>query len=534
MTESGIKSTVSPLGIDDVKAAYWNLPPAELVEHTVQKGLGQLADNGALSIKTGEFTGRSPKDRFIVKDAISENSVWWGNHNLAFEAEKFDLLEQKMRAHLTGKEVYVRDAAVCSDSQYKMNVRVITETPWASLFVYNMFLRLSPAEQTTFTPDWTVLNVPSFKADPATDGTRQPNFAVLNFTKKMILVGGTGYTGEIKKGIFSALNFMLPHFHQVLPMHCSANVGKESDTALFFGLSGTGKTTLSADPDRCLIGDDEHGWTETTVFNFEGGCYAKTIDLTAEKEPEIFKAIRFGALLENISFLPESREVDYADRSITENTRVSYPIHFIDNIQPGSIGNTPKNIFFLTCDAYGVLPPISKLTPGQAMYQFLSGYTAKVAGTEADVTEPQTTFSTCFGAPFMPLHPTKYAEMLGEKIRKNQVNVWLINTGWSGGSYGTGERIKLRYTRAMITAALRGELNQVEYIIHPVFGLAMPTTCPNVPNEILNPSQTWSDVSAYQATANKLAEQFNENFKKFAEFANEEIIQAAPKTAVNA
>lgn len=537
MTDLGIKSSeasLQALGIQNYNTAYWNLTPAELYEHTVRENLGILSDTGALAVNTGEFTGRSPKDRFIVKDDITENAVWWGNHNIPFDAGKFDLLYNKIVKYYEGKNLFVRDAYVCADPAYRLNIRVINELPWANMFAYNMFLRPTQEEVMNFTPEWTVLNAPRFMADPAIDGTRQHNFAIMNFSRKVIIIGGTGYTGEIKKGIFSALNFILPHFHGVLPMHCSANVGAEGDTALFFGLSGTGKTTLSADPERKLIGDDEHGWTDNSVFNFEGGCYAKTIDLTREKEPDIFDAIKFGALLENITFFPGTRTVDYADNSITENTRVSYPIDHIHNIQPGSVGDIPKNIFYLTCDAYGVLPPISRLTTGQAMYQFISGYTAKVAGTEAGITEPQTTFSTCFGAPFMPLHPTKYAELLGKKIRENNVKVWLINTGWSGGPYGTGERIKLRYTRAMITAALNGELDHVNYINHNIFGLAMPTECPGVPSEILNPAGTWANDAAYIAKANGLAEQFIDNFKKFEEFASAEIREASPKVLQNA
>jgi phosphoenolpyruvate carboxykinase (ATP) len=381
-------------------------------------------------------------------------------------------------------------------------------------------------------PEWHVVCAPGFMADPEIDGTRQHNFAVIDFTRKMAIIGGTGYTGEIKKGIFTVLNYVLPHEKNVLSMHCSANVGKEGDAAVFFGLSGTGKTTLSSDPNRRLIGDDEHGWTDSTVFNFEGGCYAKTIDLSREKEPQIYDAIKFGALLENIGFEADGCTPDYADSTKTENTRVSYPIHHIDNIMDPSMGGIPKNIFFLTCDAFGVLPPISKLNKGQAMYQFISGYTAKVAGTEAGITEPTTTFSACFGAPFLPLHPTAYAEMLGKKIDESGAQVWLINTGWSGGSYGVGSRMKLSFTRAMITAALEGKLNEVEYVNHEVFGLTMPTTCPDVPSEILNPRNTWADQNAYDAKANELAEKFVNNFEKFKDFASEEIMNAAPRVAV--
>jgi len=409
-----------------------------------------------------------------------------------------------------------------------MNIRVINENPWSNLFAYNMFLRPTEQELENFQPEWHIIQAPGFKADPAVDGTRQHNFAVVSFTHKTILIGGTGYTGEMKKGIFTILNYVLPHQKNVLSMHCSANMGKDGDVAIFFGLSGTGKTTLSADPNRKLIGDDEHGWTANSVFNFEGGCYAKTIDLSEEKEPEIYHAIRPGALVENVGFENGTNKIDFASKKITENTRVSYPLHFISNAAEPSIGGLPKNIFFLTCDAYGVLPPISKLTPGQAMYQFISGYTAKVAGTEAGVTEPKSTFSACFGAPFLPLHPGKYAEMLGNKMREHEVNVWMINTGWSGGSYGVGSRMKLSYTRAMITAALNGDLDHVQFEAHPVFGMMMPVSCPNVPSEMLNPRNTWADANAYDAKAKDLAQQFINNFSKYAAGVSDEILQAAP------
>jgi len=537
MNEIGKKApeaNLESLGLGKVENAYWNLSPEELTQKTIELEQGTTADNGALVVKTGEFTGRSPKDRFIVKDAITQDSVWWGDINIPFEAQKFDDIFEKMQAYLAGKDVYVRDASACADENYRLNLRVVTEYPWSNMFANNMFLRPSDEEIQKFDPEWHVVCAPGFKADPTVDGTRQHNFAVINFTKKMILIGGTAYTGEIKKGIFSVLNFVLPHDRKILSMHCSANIGEEGDTSVFFGLSGTGKTTLSSDPKRKLIGDDEHGWAEKSVFNFEGGCYAKTIDLSAEKEPDIYKAIKPGAILENIGFEAGTKTPDYSDRSITENTRVSYPIHHINNIASPSVGNIPNNIFFLTADAFGVLPPISKLTPGQAMYHFISGYTAKVAGTEAGVTEPQTAFSACFGAPFLPLHPTKYAEMLGNKMNENDVNVWLINTGWSGGEYGTGERIKLKYTRAMITAALTGQLDNVEYNTHEVFGLSMPTTCPNVPDEMLSPKNTWEDKNAYNKKALSLAEQFVNNFKKFESAASEEIMAAAPKTKVEA
>jgi phosphoenolpyruvate carboxykinase (ATP) len=535
MLELGNKSgnaTVMDLGIAD-GIAHWNLSPDDLIQTTLRWNQGQLDQHGALAIDTGEFTGRSPKDKFTVKDDVTSKTVWWNNFNIPFHPEKFDQLYIKMIRYFEGKEFFVRDAYACADWRYRMNIRVINEHPWSNLFVYNMFLRPTANELKVFTPEWLILNAPNFKADPAEDGTRQHNFSIIDFKRKIILIGGSGYTGEIKKGVFSALNFILPHQKNVLPMHCSANIGDAGDTAIFFGLSGTGKTTLSADPNRRLIGDDEHGWTnDNIIFNFEGGCYAKTIDLSEDKEPDIYKAIRKGALLENVVFKKGSKEINYADSSKTENTRVSYPIDHISNIATPSVGLNPKNIFFLTCDAYGVLPPISKLTPGQAAFHFISGYTAKVAGTEADVTEPTMTFSACFGAPFMPLHPTKYADMLSKKMKDAKVNVWLVNTGWSGGGYGAGKRISLRYTRALISAALSGELDQTEYQTHEVFGVAMPKTCPGIPAEILDPKNTWKDKDAYDHQVVHLANAFMNNFEKFADYASEEILQGAPKTRV--
>lgn len=517
------------IGLDNLGNQFWNLTPAELVEDVVLMGQGMLTNTGAIAIETGEFTGRSPKDRFIVCDSATENAVWWGDINIKFTPEKFDALYNRMKSYLIGKDMYVRDAYACADPAYKMNLRVVTETAWANMFASNMFLRPTNEELENFNPDWHIVCAPGFMANPEIDGTRQHNFAVINFTRKMIIIGGTGYTGEIKKGIFGVLNFILPHEKNVLSMHCSANIGNDGDTAVFFGLSGTGKTTLSSDPNRRLIGDDEHGWADNSVFNFEGGCYAKTIDLSREKEPQIYDAIKFGAILENIGFKEGSSEVDYTDNSITENTRVSYPIDFIDNIAVPSIGGAPKNIFFLTCDAFGVIPPISKLTKEQAMYHFMSGYTAKVAGTEMGITEPTTTFSACFGAAFMPLHPAKYAELLGKKMDASDVKVWLINTGWSGGSYGVGSRMKLSYTRSMITAALEGKLDNVTFEKLPIFELEFPTTCENVPSEILNPRETWSDKSAYDEKANNLAAQFVKNFEKYAAESSAAILSAAPK-----
>lgn len=513
--------------------AHWNLSAEQLTDISIKRGDATLTTSGAIAVDTGEFTGRSPKDKFTVKDELTSGKVWWNNFNIPFDATKFDQLYEKMIHYFNGKEFYVRDAYACADDRYRVGVRVINELAWSNLFVYNMFLRPSEEELLQFSPEWLILNAPNFRADPETDGTRQHNFSIVNFKRKIILIGGSAYTGEIKKGVFYALNFVLPEQH-VLPMHCSANVGAAGDTAIFFGLSGTGKTTLSTDPHRKLIGDDEHGWTpDNVIFNFEGGCYAKTINLSETKEPEIFHAIKSGALLENIGFKPDTQEVDYANDERTENTRVSYPLDHIKNIMVPSLGKNPKHIFFLTCDAYGVLPPISKLTPGQAAFHFISGYTAKVAGTEADIIEPTMTFSACFGAPFMPLHPTHYAAMLSRKIREEEVNVWLVNTGWSGGPYGVGERMSLQYTRALITAALEGELSEVSYVQHDVFGIAVPLECPGVPQEILNPRNTWTDKDAYDQKANFLADAFVQNFKKFASYANDEILAGAPHAKVH-
>lgn len=511
---------------------HYQETPEQLQKATLEREMGVETNNGTLAVNTGEFTGRSPLDRFIVKDDITKDKVWWGTINIPFEKDKFDGLHAKMIAYLNEKELFVRDSFACSDPEYQLNIRVINEYPWSNMFAYNMFLRPTEEELNDFTPEWTVINAPGFRADPEKDGTRQHNFAILNFTDKIALIGGTGYTGEIKKGIFSALNFILPVYKETLPMHCSANVGKDGDTAIFFGLSGTGKTTLSTDSNRKLIGDDEHGWTSrNTVFNFEGGCYAKVINLSEEQEPEIYRAIKPGAILENV-VLDAHGNVDFSDTSITQNTRVSYPIYHIDNVQQPSIGKNIKNIFFLTADAFGVLPPISRLTPSQAAYHFISGYTAKVAGTEAGVVEPQPSFSACFGAPFMPLHPTKYAEMLSKKMKESGVNVWLVNTGWTGGPYGIGTRMKLKYTRAMIAAALNGELGLYSYDnyhIHSVFGVAQPRECPGVPTSVLSPRATWNNDEKYYTTAFKLTNAFRENFKKFEAYASEEIRRGGPQ-----
>ena len=526
------KEKLIKLGISDKVTIHYQLSPEELIEQAIVRNQGLLNDTGALCINTGEFTGRSPLDKFIVKDDITENTVDWNNFNIPFAEVDFLALKEKLLHNLNSKEeIWIRDVYACADPNYKLKIRVINELPWSNLFAYNMFLRPTSDELENFVPDWHIIQSPSFMANASIDKTRQHNFAIASFKHKTIIIGGTGYTGEMKKGIFTILNYILPHDKNVLSMHCSANMGNDGDVAVFFGLSGTGKTTLSADPNRKLIGDDEHGWTKDSIFNFEGGCYAKVIDLSEDKEPEIFKAIKPGALVENVGFISGTNKIDFSDKSITENTRVSYPLDFISNAIEPSIGGLPKNIFFLTCDAYGVLPPISKLNPGQAMYQFISGYTAKVAGTEAGISEPKATFSACFGAPFLPLHPGFYAKMLGEKMKENKVNVWMINTGWSGGSYGVGKRMKLPYTRAMITAALNGELNQSEFIPHEVFGVLMPVSCPNVPTEILHPRFTWSNKDEYDVAAKKLANMFVDNFKNYTDQVDEEILQAAPNTA---
>lgn len=535
MQEFGIKSndaSLASIGLENVAIAHWNLSVSELVEETILNGMGTLSDTGALAIDTGEFTGRSPKDKLVVLDEKTKDAVWWSDVNIPIEEEKFTKIYNRVTAYLAGSEVYVRDSYACADPKYRLNIRVVTELPWSNLFANNLFLRPTKEEILDFKPDWNIICAPGFYASPEIDGTRQHNFTIVNFTKKIILIGGSGYTGEIKKGIFSVLNFILPHEQDVLSMHCSANVGEQGDTAIFFGLSGTGKTTLSADPDRKLIGDDEHGWGEDSVFNFEGGCYAKCVDLSAEKEPQIYNAIKFGALLENTNYIAGTRKPDYKNIDKTENTRVAYPIEHIDNVMVPSIGGVPKNIFFLTADAFGVLPPIAKLTTAQAMYHFISGYTAKVAGTEVGVTEPQATFSACFGKAFLPLHPTKYAELLGKKLEASDVKVWLVNTGWSGGAYGTGSRIKLAYTRALISAALTGALDEVEYRVSPVFGLHTPMSCPNVPAEILFPRNVWPDKDLFDQKANELAQRFIKNFEQYADFANEAIRSAAPKPII--
>jgi phosphoenolpyruvate carboxykinase (ATP) len=509
---------------------HYQTPVAALYEQTIALGLGKIADNGALCIDTGKFTGRSPENKFIIKDAITENVVDWGGFNHSMETKYFKPLYHKMLAYLeTQKAVWIKDAYACAEASYQMPLRLYTELPWSALFAHNMFIRPTTAQLDHFNPEWQIIHAPNFKADPSIDGTAAENFSIISFTEKIILIGGSAYTGEIKKGIFTVLNFILPHFNHILSMHCSANVGATGDVALFFGLSGTGKTTLSADPKRKLIGDDEHAWTNHSVFNIEGGCYAKTVNLSAENEPDIFNAIKSGALLENIMFYDGTNKVDYTNTSITENTRVSYPIEHIHNIVSPSVAEQPKNIFFLTCDAYGVLPPISKLNAAQAMYQFISGYTAKIAGTEEGIKSPKATFSSCFGAPFMPLHPGDYAKLLGEKIESNHCQVWLINTGWSGGAYGIGKRMSLPNTRKMIEAVLNNTIDQGGYEDFPVFNFKVPKQVPEVDSVILQPENTWDNKAEYEKARISLANLFQKNFKKFESGAADVIINAGPK-----
>jgi phosphoenolpyruvate carboxykinase (ATP) len=507
--------------------AFYQLNVAQLIEEAVRNGEGSLSDSGALAVDTGKFTGRSPKDRYIVCDELTRDSIWWGDINSPFESERFNLLFNKVTRHLSKGKYYVRDSYACANDTYKMTIRTVTETAYQSLFANNLFLQ-DDQNDPMLEPEWTIIASPTFLADPTVDGTRQSNFTILNFSKKIILIGGTGYTGEMKKGIFSVLNFILPLERKILPMHCSANIGEAGDTAIFFGLSGTGKTTLSADPERRLIGDDEHGWANDILFNFEGGCYAKCVNLTAENEPQIYTAVKFGALLENTNYFPGTRKVNFEDISKTENTRVAYPLNYIENAVTSSSGNAPANIFFLTADAFGIMPPISKLTRGQAMFHFLSGYTAKIAGTETGISEPQATFSACFGKAFLPLHPGIYANLLGEKMSSHSANVWLINTGWIGGAYGTGTRIDLKHTRTMISAVLNGEMEKEEFISDSLFGLKIPLRCANIPSGILNPRNSWSNRHEYDKQARKLATAFIDNFKQFSDWANEETRAAIP------
>jgi phosphoenolpyruvate carboxykinase (ATP) len=491
-----------------------NLHSGLLVEHAVRRGEGLLADNGAIVAYTGKYTGRSVKDKFTVKDPVTAELVNWGDYNQPFDPEKFDALFERVVASLRGKELYVQDLYAGADPRYRLPIRVINEYAWHNLFVRALFVRPSEEELKSHRAEFTIVSAPEFQGDPQRDGTNSEAFILVSFTRKVILIGGTKYAGEMKKSIFGIMNFLLPQ-NNVFPMHCSANVGRNAETALFFGLSGTGKTTLSADPERLLIGDDEHGWSATGIFNFEGGCYAKCIKLSKENEPQIWNAIRFGSVLENVTLDPSTHVPDYNDDSRTENTRCAYPVDYIEGAVIPGIGGHPKNIIFLTADAFGVLPPISRLNTDQAMYHFLSGYTAKLAGTERGVKEPQPSFSTCFGAPFMPLRPKVYAEMLGRRMKEHGSQCWLVNTGWFGGPYGVGSRMKLSYTRAMVNAAIEGRLNDVEYEIDPAFGLTVPKTVPGVPAEFLHPRAAWKDAAAYDKAAADLAARFAKNFEKF-------------------
>ncbi|MGE0591482.1 MAG: phosphoenolpyruvate carboxykinase [Vicinamibacterales bacterium] len=518
------------LGIVRSGRVHWNLSPAALYEEAIRRSEGTLAADGPLVCRTGQHTGRSPNDKFIVREPSSESHVHWGAVNRPIDAEHFDRLHQDMLAHVQDRELFVLDAWAGAAPAFRMPIRVVTEFAWHNLFARNMFLpENDPALLAVHEPQFTVLDLPSFKADPTRHGTRSEVCILVNFGKRLVLIAGTSYAGEIKKSIFSVLNYSLP-LEGVLPMHCSANIGRDGDTALFFGLSGTGKTTLSSDPHRSLIGDDEHGWSDDGVFNFEGGCYAKVIKLSAEAEPQIYATTRrFGTILENVVMDPAARTLDLDDATLTENTRASYPIDFIDNAVPSGQGGHPTNVVMLTADAYGVLPPIARLSPEAAMYHFLSGYTARVAGTEKGVTEPKAAFSSCFGAPFLPLNPNVYATMLGQKIAKHQARVWLVNTGWTGGPYGVGVRMRIAHTRAMISAALSGQLDTVGYARHPIFNVDVPTSCPGVPDAVLDPRSTWSDPEAYDAQAKKLAGMFVENFKAFEGDVAESVKLAGPR-----
>ena len=523
---------LASLGINPRKRVLWDAVAPVLVEEALEDGAGRLAQGGPLVVDTTPYTGRSPKDKFVVKEPPFDGEIWWGEVNQPFDPADFEALWRRVAEHLSGTDLFVQDLYAGFDPRHRLGVRVVTESPWHALFARNLFIRpreLFEGEPPPFEPGFSVLHAPSFKAVPERDGTRSEAFVIISFARRMVLIGGTGYAGEVKKAIFSVLNYLMPK-DGVLSMHCSANLGERGDTALFFGLSGTGKTTLSADPGRRLIGDDEHGWGPDGVFNFEGGSYAKVINLSREKEPVIWEATnRFGAILENVVMDPETREVDWSDATKTENTRSAYPLTHVKNREPSGRGGHPKNIFFLSADAFGVLPPIARLTPEQAMYYFLSGYTAKVAGTERGITEPVATFSACFGAPFLPLPPAVYAEMLGEKIKAHGPKVWLINTGWTGGPYGVGERIPLSYTRAMLKAALSGALEAVPYRTDPVFGLAVPTQVPGVPEALLDPRATWPDPADYDQAAAKLARMFAENIQKYADLLSPEVLAAGPR-----
>ncbi|SFJ56996.1 phosphoenolpyruvate carboxykinase (ATP) [Sphingomonas sp. NFR04] len=517
-------------GIATSATLHWNLITAPLVEHAIRRGEGNLAAEGPLVVATGKHTGRSAKDKFIVRDAETETSVWWGKTNQAMTPAHFAALKADFLAELGKRdELFVQDLYGGSQPEHRVRVRVINELAWHNLFIRTLLVRPEAEALAEFVPEYTIIDLPSFRADPARHGTRGETVIAVNFTDKLILIGGTAYAGEMKKSVFGLLNYLLPE-QGIMPMHCSANIGPKGDTAIFFGLSGTGKTTLSADASRTLIGDDEHGWSDTAVFNFEGGCYAKMIRLSPEAEPEIFATTkRFGTVLENVVMDPETRALDLDDASLAENSRGSYPIDFIPNASADNLGPVPKNMIFLTADAYGVLPPIARLTPEQAMYHFLSGYTARVAGTEIGVTEPEATFSTCFGAPFMPRHPSVYGNLLKKRIAEGNVACWLVNTGWTGGKYGVGHRMPIKATRALLNAALDGSLNTAEFRVDPYFGFEVPVAVPGVDTAILDPRETWPDKADYDATAERLVDQFVENFAQFENHVEEGVRAAAPR-----
>ena len=519
--------SLSEVGLEKVAEVHRNLSPALLIEHSLRSGEGVLAESGALRVTTGKNTGRSPNDKFVVDDPEFSDQIWWGDVNRPFKPEAFERLYEKVVSHLQNGPLYIFDGFAGASPEYRLPIRVVNEVAWHNHFAHQLFVRPSEEELEVHRPEFTVLSAPNLKADPEKDGTHSDVFILLSLARKLILIGGSHYAGEIKKSIFTVMNYLMPQ-KDVLPMHCSANIGEQGDVALFFGLSGTGKTTLSADPKRRLVGDDEHGWTDSGIFNFEGGCYAKCIKLSPQNEPQIWEAIRFGSVIENVTFYGQTRKVDFDSSEITENTRVAYPVEFIPGAVIPGVGGHPETVIFLTADAFGVLPPIARLNRTQAMYHFISGYTSKVAGTEKGITEPQTTFSPCFGAPFLPLHPSRYAEMLGERIEKHGANVYLVNTGWTAGPYGEGHRIELPYTRAMISAALSGELEKADFQPHPIFQVEVPKTCPEIPSDILNPKNTWKDKDAYDRSANELARRFAENSEGFSEVA-QEILTAGPR-----
>jgi phosphoenolpyruvate carboxykinase (ATP) len=524
------------VGLHNLGQVHWNLSTPALYEYAIRRYEGQIAHLGPLVVSMGQHTGRAAKDKYVVDEPETTNDIWWGKVNVKYPEENFHALHKRMAAYLRGKTVFVQDCYAGADEQFRQSVRVVNEFAWHNLFARNMFIQMPRDREVIkrFVPDFTVVNCPNFHADPDEDATRSGTFVAVNLSKKLVLIGGTAYAGEIKKSIFSALNYLLPG-RDVLSMHCSANVSKNDPTnvAVFFGLSGTGKTTLSADPNRSLIGDDEHGWSDNGIFNFEGGCYAKVIKLSPESEPEIYECTRrFGTILENVSIDPSIRRLDLDDATLTENTRASYPLTHLPNIVRSKMAGHPRSVIMLTADAFGVLPPVAKLTPDQAMYHFISGYTAKVAGTEKGVTEPTATFSACFGAPFMMRHPSVYAQLLAERISRHEAQCWLVNTGWTGGAYGVGSRMKIEHTRALLNAALNGDLEKAEMRTDPIFGFRVPSDAPNVPREILDPRNTWSNAADYDAQSKKLAVLFRENFEQFKDQASQEVVDAGPTLSI--